>query len=447
MKTNRTLSTCSATALLAVLVLLGALLSGCGGSSSDPALTNMVNIPVTVPTVSGSAATFAFDIAAVNGTKFYLTDRTNKALDVIDIPSGTLSFIFPGTFVGCQSGALSTLPVVGTANPSCAGSTTNNDLSGPDGLNLIGSVLYVGDIDSVKIVDPVAQTVVKTLTITPTGPTGTKQGIRADEGCFDPDDNLFMINTPGLAYSTIINTTTQTVAAVITYADTLALGNGLEACAYDHATKSFYNNNDGSAANPHGEVDVIPAASILAIAGFGRAVTPVVDYSTLPGLKRFPEGACDPTGLTMGPGNDLAVGCREGTTGQPLNFLIFDKTAATGAAPVKTLNAGGGDQLWYDPGTNRYYNAAGRWTATGTAATNGACSAALPCTPVLFVIDAAARTIVNPGGTPIGNGAHSIAVDPATGHIFIPYAASSSSCSTCTANGFVTAGISVFNAK
>jgi hypothetical protein len=451
MKTNRTLSIYAATTLLAVLVLLGALLVGCGSSSSP--ITNFPianSIPVTVPTVSGSAATFAFDIAAINGTKFYLTDRTNKALDVIDISTTTLSSILAGSFVGCQSGTFPPLPVVGTANPSCAGSTTNNDLSGPDGLNVIGSVLYVGDIDSVKIVDPVAQTVVKTLTITPTGPTGTKQGVRADEGCFDPDDNLYMINTPGLAYSTIINTTTQTVVAVITYADTLALGNGLEACAYDHATNTFYNNNDGSGLNPHGEVDVLTVADVktlIATAPVAPATVPVGDYSTFAHLKKFPEGACDPTGLAMGPGNDLAVVCREGTTGQPLNFLIFDKTAATGTAPVKTLNAGGGDQLWYDPGTNRYYEAAGRWTATGTAATNGACSAALPCTPVLFVIDAAARTIVNTGGTPIGNGAHSIAVDPTTGEIFIPYAASSSSCSTCTANGFVSSAITVFKAK
>jgi hypothetical protein len=434
--------------LLAVLSLVS-LLSGCGGSTTPstlPAFSHVSDLAVTVPTVAGSPATFAFDIAAVSGNQFFLTDRTNKALDVINIstitrtpPGGSLTIIGSGAFTGCQSGPPS------AANPSCAGSNTNNDLSGPDGLNPIGTLLYVGDVDSVKIFDPVAKSIVKTLTITPTGPAGTKQGFRADEGCYDPDDNLFMINTPGSAYSTIINTTTQTVAAVITYSDTLAAGNGLEACAYDHATKSFYNNNDGSSTNPHGEVDVLPVASILAISGFGGATPPVVDYSTLAGLKRFPEGACDPTGMVMGPGNDLAVGCREGTTSQPLNFLIFDKTAATGTGPVKTLNAGGGDQLWYDTTTNRYYNAAGRWTITGTAATNGACSATTPCMPRLFVIDAAARSIVTT--IPIGNGAHSIAVDPTTGYIFVPFAAASSSCSDCTSNGYVNPGISIFTSR
>lgn len=402
-----------------VLLFLAALLLSCSSGTSAK-FQRLPDIPVTV----ASGATFAFDIASISGNKFYVTDRTNNAIGAVDIPTyvtgaTTYTNLGKGLFAGCNPAA------------TCVGA--DNSISGPDGNNPIGSVLYIGDVNAVKIFDPVAGTVTKTITV------GT-QGKRADEGCFNPDDNLFMINSPEEAppKSTFINTTTQTIVATVTYADSA----GLEACQYDSATKTFFTNNDGSSVNAHGEVNALTAADIKAIPAGGK-----VDYSTLPHLKRFPEGACDPTGLALGPANDLAVVCREGTTGQPLNFLIFDKTAASGTGPVATLNAGGGDQLWYDSTTNSYYNAAGRWTANGTAATNGACSSTSPCTPVLFVIDAGARTISNPGGTPIGNGAHSIAVDPTTGYIFVPYAASSSSCSTCTANGFVGPAIAAFKSR
>jgi hypothetical protein len=416
------------------------------------------DLPLT--TVLGTTATYAWDIAAISGGKFYLTDRTNKALDVIAIPtsasgvspSTTASIMLPDAFTGCQGGSnTAPYPV-----PTCASASTNNDLSGPDGLNVVGSLLYVGDVDAVKIVDPSVPAIKKTLTINGlVGTAWTTTGYRADEGCYDPDDNLFMINTPGSSppQSNIINTTTQAVVAVITYSDSV----GLEACGYDSATKSFYNNNDGSTANPHGEVNVFTAADIkglIALAAVAPATVPVKDYLTdraavFPHLKVFPEGLCDPTGLALGNGNDLAVNCREGTTGQPLLFYVFNKTAATGTGPVATLNAGGGDQVWYDPTNKAFYNVAGRWTATGTAATGGACSATSPCTPVLFVISSAGASsaITNPGGTPIGNGAHSIAVDPITGLAFIPFSAASSSCTTCSTNGFGGPGISVFTTR
>ena len=232
-------------------------------------------------------------------------------------------------------------------------------------------------------------------------------------------------------FATFINTTTQTVVAKVTFND----GAGLEACAYDPTLDAFFVNNDGTPTNAHGEVDRLPGAAIRAISAGGT-----VDYSTLAGLARFPEGNCDPTGLVLGPETILAVGCREGTTGAPLNFLIFNRS--TGAL-LTTLNAGGGDQVWYDPTSNRYFNAASRWTSTGMAATGGACSATSACTPVLFVIDAAARTVIRT--IPIGNNAHSVGVDPATGFVFVPYSSATApaGCATCAANNFVNGGITV----
>jgi hypothetical protein len=158
----------------------------------------------------------------------------------------------------------------------------------------------------------------------------------------------------------------------------------------------------------------------------------------------YPEGNCDPTGLALGPGSDIAVGCREGTTGAPLLVQILNR--GTGAI-LASLNAGGGDQIEYDPTSNRYYSASSRWTATGNAATGGACSASSPCTPVLTIIDAAQRTVVTQ--LPSGNNAHSVAVDPASGYIFMPVSSASApaGCASCAANGFSNAGVAVFKTK
>lgn len=149
-------------------------------------------------------------------------------------------------------------------------------------------------------------------------------------------------------------------------------------------------------------------------------------------------------GLALGPGSDIAVGCREGTTNAPLLMQIFDRS---NGALLASLNAGGGDQLEYDPATSRYYNAASRWTSSGNASTNGACSCASPCTPVLTIVDAGSRSGVTHLNT--GNNAHSVAVDPATGLVFVPYSSATSpaSCSNCAANGFVNGGVSVFATK
>jgi hypothetical protein len=47
---------------------------------------------------------------------------------------------------------------------------------------------------------------------------------------------------------------------------------------------------------------------------------------------------------------------------------------------------------------------------------------------------------------PTGNNAHSVAVDPVSGRVFVPYssAASPAGCATCADNGFIDGGILVF---
>jgi DNA-binding beta-propeller fold protein YncE len=380
----------------------------------------------------GITTNFSFDISAVDPVKgrYYFTDRNNKSVDVFDIKTNTFVKQITGGFAGCNTG------------PTCAGA--DNAKSGPDGLNIIQgtTLVYVGDVNSVKIIDTQTDTVVNTIAI------GGTSGFRADEGCYDPDHKIFMINSPEESppFATFIDTTTQKIIATLLFTDpgTGPSGppaGGLEACVYDHGTASFIVNNDGSTANPHGEVDVIPAAFVLT----GTPAKPVTLTLPVPtagsGFKIFPLGNCDPTGIDLGPGTDMGVMCRQVTTGAPLTFQILDRTNGTVRA---VLAAGGGDQIAYDAATNRYYLASSRWTANGLAAILGACSSAGPCTPMLFLVDAGTRKIVT--SIPTGNNAHSIAVDPMTHQVYLPYssAAAPGGCATCAANNFGSGGVGVY---
>lgn len=404
---------------IGVLMLASLFLFGCGGGDHGNSFPSELKTVIAVPNVT-AGTNFSFDISGIDSAKgrMYFTDRNNKSVDVIDLKTNTFVKAITGGFTGCDTGT------------TCAGA--NNDKSGPDGLNVISGTpfVYVGDVNSVKIIDTTTDTVVKTIAI------GGTSGLRADEGCYDPDHKIFMINSPGESppFATFIDTVTQKIIATLLFTDPGSGAGGpgsagLEACVYDHATQTFLDNNDGSTANPHGEVDVIPAAFVMA----GTPAAPVT--LTLPvatpanGFKVFPLGNCDPTGLDLGPGTDMAVSCRQGTAGVPLTVIVMDRTNGT---VLKTINAGGGDQIWYDAPSNRYYLAASRWTASGNSSGAG-CTAASPCTPVLQIIDAGSRTLVKTVAT--GNNAHSVAVDPATRQVYMPLssAASPAGCATCSA--------------
>ncbi len=392
-------------------------LAGCGGHDDNNSAPRYVS-DIAVPNIK-AGVNFSFDIGAISGSRYVFTDRNNASLDEIDIASKTFVKAIQGSgdlaFAGLGPGP--------------------NASAGPDGAVAVGSLVYVGDVNSVKVVDPVAGAVQSKITVSSTG-------VRADEGCLDATHGVFMISSPEepVPFATFIDTATQRIIAKVTFTDAAGKPTaGLEACRYDPAGDNFYVNVDGSTANPHGELVKLPGAAIRAIPTGGTQ-----NYTTLAGVAMYAEGNCDPTGLALGPGTDIAVGCREATTGAPLLVQIMNRSSG---ALVASLNAGGGDQLEYDSGTNRYYNAASRWTQSGNASTNGTCSTASPCTPVLTIIDAAKRSVV--ARLNAGNNAHSVAIDPATGMIFMPYSSATSpaGCPNCAANGFVNGGVSVFAAK
>src|ERR1700730_12099847 len=128
---------------MAWILLAAGALAGCGGGDNistptSPKLLTNIAVP------NASSPPFSFDIGYVEAGKYFLTDRNNKAVDVVDTKSNTLIAQIPGPFTG-------------------AGATT--DESGPDGIvGITGThTIYVGDVDSNKVIDTDAQKTVNTI--------------------------------------------------------------------------------------------------------------------------------------------------------------------------------------------------------------------------------------------------------------------------------------------
>jgi len=122
---------------------------------------------------------------------------------------------------------------------------------------------------------------------------------------------------------------------------------------------------------------------------------------------------CMPTAIAQGPGTNFLVGCadHDGTAFPPNEYVInfaagntitctSDITTSVNCVPI--YNTGGVDEVWYNPGDNKYYLAARD----------------MPGGPQLGVIDAATNQWLTNVTT--NSNSHSIAVDPSNNHVFVP---------------------------
>lgn len=140
-------------------------------------------------------------------------------------------------------------------------------------------------------------------------------------------------------------------------------------------------------------------------------------------INVVPVYNCMPAGITQGPGHDFFIGCggHDGVQFPPL-LIVFDGTCTTSAAclasEIQITESGGTDEVWYNPGDNRYYTA-------GRDMPNG---------PVMGVVDAGTRQwLVN---VTTGSNSHSITVNQFTNQIFVPTQAGAL-CGTQSANGCI----------
>ncbi len=438
--------------LAASLALVGCGSGGGDGSHAATTFTYMGPNLLTTASVPGisSAVSYSFDLGTVDaGTgRYYVTDRTNKSIDVVDTSSNTVIAQFKNGFAGCFTNA-------GVASPACLtlGGTDkiNNDASGPDGLDVVGANLFAGDVNSLWVIDKTSGATVKKIGI------GGASKLRADEGCYDSVDNIYAISSPGEnpPFMTVVDAANFNVLATVYFQSA-----GLEACTYDPTTKQFFVNNDGSAANGRGELSGYSAATFNALKAPALAVVGgsnwpgVAQYNfpgaALAGVNPSPAGAvafpgttvayalgnCDPTGLALGPGTDIGSMCRQGNVGETLTFQILNRT--TGAV-VATVPAGGGDQIAYDATSNRWFLANSRWTLDGKSCNDGTKVAGCTLTPVLASVDGTSRAYL--GGAPNGNNSHSVAVLPGV-KVFTPFTAPSA---TGGGAAFPNGGISIFS--
>ncbi|HYZ15479.1 MAG TPA: hypothetical protein VE591_03715 [Candidatus Acidoferrum sp.] len=325
---------------------------GGSGYQAAPPTTNYQSRAVALPNLP-----FSFDIGIVDGSQYYLADRSNKGVDIFDAASGTFTKTVTG-FVGV---------------------TASSATSGPNGLTAAGGMIYAGDGNStVKVVNPVSGVVVATI------PTGGKA--RADEMGYDPDDGLVLVGNDDDSppFLSFISTATNTVVGKIQYATGTT---GLEATIWDPGHHVFLQAVPGTKANKGGQIDVIdPVAKKV--------------------IKSYPVTNCTPQGLALGPSDHLMVGCNTPGTVYVLN-------GATGATLATINQVGGADETWYDPRTDKFYLAANNNTVTGA---SGAAGGGLA--PVFAVVDASTMFWVQ--NIPTAVGSHSIAVDPASGNIFVP---------------------------
>ena len=305
-----------------------------------------------------------FDISFIDQAtgRYYLADRSNKAIDVFDTTTeryvGRL-----GSFVGAVM----------------KDGKVDSEVSGPDGVLLAGNEIWAGDGDStVKVIDAASGKTVATI------PTGGKT--RLDAMGFDPKDQSFIgvNNAEDPPYATVISTKPDhAVTGKIVFSD-----------ATDGAEQPTYNPGDGMFYLSIPEFDHDPKKGGVA----------VIDPRSGKLVKILPVMNCHPAGLAFGPHGDFVLGCDADGKEMPAATTIMN--ANTGLVVATVPGLGGADEVAYNARNGQYYTA----------------SRGNPGGPVLGVIDATTDKLVEM--IPIKGGApHSVASSEATGHVFVPVGA------------------------
>ncbi len=296
---------------------------------------------------------------------YYLADRSNAALDIFDTRTNTVAAQIGG-FVGVKS----------------TDGVINNGISGPDGVQVVGSgEIWVGDGDStVKVVDLYSEKIVDTIS-TALPNTATADLTRADEMAYDPKDHILVVanNAASPPFITFISTNPNDrhVLGHIVY----TAAAGVEASVYDPSNGLFDVN----------------------LTQFGTDVNSgaisVVNPRLQSEVAEYPVANCNGAGIALGPKHNLLVGCSLTNNSQ-----IFSTQNGTLLATIPQVS--GSDEIWFNPGDNKFYLAArGNSPAAGG--------------PVLGVIDALTNKFVTNISTSAS--AHSVSVESRNNHIFVPF--------------------------
>ena len=375
----------------------------------------------------------SFDISWVNSdlSAYFLADRSHAAVDIIGI--------LPGNSLGLGSGQVVLLVPQGanafTGNAACPASIVGagaNDCKGPNGIltltnTVAGKTLWAGNGNSTVEVFDAANLNVPIATIN----TGGKR--RADEMCWDPDDNILMVANdaevdamghpaPFVTFIGTDNPNAYQVIGRITFDGSQGTPkpsknvatNGIEQCQYDHHRNKFFVNipevNGNGVDDAAGEVAVINPKLM------------VVEGEHSVDLRK----CAGPQGMAYTPFNEVLLGCNAQTlTDQTPNSGDRNSVVVETASIAEESNAdaeivctldklGGADEVWFNPADDHFFLAL---------------SSATP-NQLLGVVDARSCN-PDPGDfsetvvTAVGNARtnHSVAADFSTGFVGLPVAA------------------------
>ena len=350
----------------------------------------------------------SFDISFVNPDRaeFYLADRSNSAIDIID--TETLKFKrFLGGFVG----------VVLNKN-----GTVDNNHSGPDGVATHGRWLYAGDGNStLKVFDldaPPALALKRTI--------GTGGTTRVDEMALTTDGELLLAanNAEDPPYTTLFaangdDATDHTSKIITTAIDPTILpagfGLSIEQPAWDPKTRRFYTSLPVVANNPPGcNYGQLPGpitcdgGLLVTDPTAPAAVEGAFNPATNTGVVLL--HACNPNGATVGPDDNLLLGCTPQNSPSDTTTLVIN---AKTKEQTPIIHITGSDEVWFNKGDQRYYIGARQdCTIPGKP-----CPLASQQTAVLGVIDANTNLLIEK--IPQSSNSHSVAADSKRNRIFV----------------------------
>jgi len=402
-------------------------------------LSLLKTIPINGTAASPNTKMYSFDISFVDPTPFaghpnglyYLADRSNAALDVIDIATEKLFGQIGGNGVG---------------QANFTGDTGNTATSGPDGVAAAFPCIFAGNGNSTLLSfnGNVNFTAVA-------GTLNTGGQFRVDEMAIDPADGLVMAannaetRAPG-PFSTIVTynkTTCVFLSAIRTNFNVLPGGhtatNGIEQPVWEPMTHRFY------VSLP--EIDG---------PGDGTGITgAVAKINTSGGIEAiYPINFCQPAGLTVGPNGNLLVGCNSvfdnsgkkctavvpspnpetaateatevqgapatcsGGTAYPQAAICNPGQGCTGNSLQSVFGVGGGDEVWFNSGDGNYYVTAGNNPIGPTfGVVNSSTNTLTQLVPTVPPVPATAPP--TPPGHSAGT-AHSIAASAANNHVYLP---------------------------
>ncbi len=390
----------------ASLASFGAAHAACTGPGAPATTETKCLTAVQIPGVPIRS----FDISWVNPDRgeYYLSDRSNAGIDVIDTHNLTFKRTIGG-FVGVKlngSGAV------------------NNNISGPDGVTSHGRWLYAGDGNStLRVMDLDAPPASATQQVVSTG-----GGTRVDEMALTPDGELLMAanNAEDPPYATLFAANGDRGFSAVSQLSHITVdpsivppgfGLSIEQQTWEPKTARFYasipviaNNpagcNYGQLSGPitcHGGMAVINPVGLPGSAVIGA-------YDPVSNTGVVPLAACGPNGITVGPHSNMMMGCTPQNNPSDTTTLVIN---AKTKHFVEVGGITGSDEVWYNSGDNRYYTGSSR--ACGLA---GGCPAG---GAALGVVSAESNFLIET--IPQSFNSHSVAADSINNRIFVPQVA------------------------